>query len=551
MMNFDINEYMEAFENLVIEAGRATEVDGDDFQDAFEEVCNILKIAYAEAVITDNSDNTENVVFYDSKREYNPKNSVSLNEIMGSYTVICSLYPTEVGSVMVREKMHILLQMMLGMVTRFHEEEAYKKLALHDRQLGIYNMEYFVRVARKLILRDVICDYTACCFNLKGFSLINNKVGRDEGTLVMKKYAKGLQKKLEKHGWVFRISGDTFITVFRNDMLDTVMEYMSGEKIFCEKENCYILVNTHAGYYKINNKNSTPDEIMDKANAALRNAKNVSKMAYVFYNSDIQEKLDESKRIEHIFPEAIENEEFMVYYQPKTQLRNYHLYGAEALCRWKHDDVLVPPYKFIPLLENSRDICELDFYMLEHVCRDIRRWLDEGREVVKVSVNFSRCHLGDMDLLDNILKIINKYNVPHRLIEIELTETTTDVDFEELKRIVSELRKEGINVSVDDFGVGYSSLSLIRDIPWSVLKIDKCFLPEADDNDEERNKKKIMLKSVIALSQALGIECITEGVETLDQIILLKKNNCFLAQGFYFDKPLPVEEFEKRLMMAE
>ena len=252
----------------------------------------------------------------------------------------------------------------------------------------------------------------------------------------------------------------------------------------------------------------------------------------------------EDAYIENQFGSALEKEEFMVYYQPKVNLRDYHMVGAEALCRWKHQGELIAPFKFIPVLERSKAICELDFYMLDHVCRDIRKWLDEGKKAVRVSVNLSRRHMGDPDLSDHILRIIDRYEVPHNYIEIELTETTTDVGFSELRKIVSTMQAQGIRTSVDDFGVGYSSLNLIRELPWDVLKIDKSFLPCAVD---ENDQKYIMFKHIIAMAQNIGLECIVEGVETIQQVRILKENNCYLAQGFYFDKPLQKEEFESRL----
>ena len=194
------------------------------------------------------------------------------------------------------------------------------------------------------------------------------------------------------------------------------------------------------------------------------------------------------------------------------------------------------------------DICDLDFYMLDHVCSDIRRWLDEGKDVVRVSVNFSRKHMVDVDFLDHIIRIVDKHNVPHEYIEVELTETTTDVMFSDLKRVVCGLQEQGIWTAVDDFGVGFSSLNLIRDIPWNVLKIDKSFVPkDVDDVDSVPNK---MFKHVISLALDLGLECVIEGVETLEQLEVLRRNNCNIAQGYFFDRPLPIEDFEQRLIQG-
>lgn len=551
-MAFNINEYIRVFENLVMNAMHSVNLNEPELMSSFRDICTILGIARADAVISCNhctGDADKEILFY-SSGTCNEDNICSMYRIVGEYTVMCCVYPSvrrEALSEDISRKINILLEIMLEIVSRHRENETYRQLAFYDKQIEIYNLEYFLNIVKKLLAAGKITKYTACCFNLRGFSLINNQVGREAGTVIMKEYVDSLQKKLARGGWVFRVNGDCFAALFLHDYIKTVIEHLQGMEIYSESEHGRVFVSAHAGFYMITDEDNEPEDIIDKINAALANARNVSKTTYVFYNETIQQKINELKQIEHIFPQAIANEEFLVYYQPKTNLKNYRLHGAEALCRWKHGEILLPPYKFIPMLEESRDICSLDFYVLEHVCRDITRWIAEGRPVVKVSVNFSRCHLGNMDLHENILSIIDKYKVPHKYIEIELTETTTDVDFNELKRIVCELRREGIGTSIDDFGIGYSSLSVIRDIPWETLKIDKCFLPEKNDTDDEKKKKKIMLKSVIAMSQALGLECITEGVETLEQIILLKKNNCFLAQGFYFDKPLTVDEFEKRL----
>ena len=248
--------------------------------------------------------------------------------------------------------------------------------------------------------------------------------------------------------------------------------------------------------------------------------------------------------IQQLFPTALKEEEFRVFYQPKIDVNTGELIGAEALCRWFHDGKIIPPMDFIPVLEQSTDICKLDFYMLDHVCADIRKWLDEGKEVVRISVNLSRKHMMDYDLLQHIIDIVNKNNVPHKYIEIELTETTTDVEFKDLKRVVRGLQKAGISTSVDDFGMGYSSLNLIKEIPWNVLKVDKSFLPADDDVDSTRS---IMFKYVVAMAKELGLECIAEGVETQTQVEVLRDNRCELAQGFFFDKPLPISDFEQRL----
>ena len=421
------------------------------------------------------------------------------------------------------------------------------KLSFRADSIDVFNLNYFFKTIDEKIAAGELSEYAACRFDMKRFSVVNHQFGREDGTRILNKFIVGLQKRLGEDGCVCRIQGDTFTVLFRKKRISFVTNYLSGTMIELGlKYKKKAMLSTYAGYYEIVGE-KTAEEIMDRIGMAWNIAKHVKRVPYVFFDEKLMQSVENEKWVESVFDEALRNEEFMVYYQPKVTLKNYRLNGAEALCRWKHNGEMVLPYRFIPVLEQSNMICELDFYMLEHVCRDLKRWRDEGRELVKISVNLSRVHLGDMDLVEHVLEIVDRYGIPHSYIELELTETTTDVDFRELKQIVIAFRMQGFSVAVDDFGVGYSSLNLIREMPWKVLKIDKSFLPEGDEDEDENTQKRVMLKHIIGMAQNLGLECIAEGVETAEQVTILKENNCYNAQGYLFDKPLPVEEFEDRL----
>lgn len=423
-----------------------------------------------------------------------------------------------------------------------------KDLSMFDNDLMVYPLTFFLATVKNLIRHGRIGEFGGVYFNIKHFSSINDRFGRDCATNIMKQFIHGIQEKILYEECICRVGGDNFVVLFKKDNLNIIKNYLSGMPItFNDGET--VTVTTTAGYYMIPEATESATDVMDRISTAYQLAKSVYKRPFLFYDDEIMQHQTHVKEIEMMFPSAIENEEFKVFYQPKTQLNNYQLAGAEALCRWFRNGKVISPGEFIPVLEGSKAICTLDFYMLDHVCRDIRRWLDEGREAVKVSVNLSRLHLGDEDLLESILRIIDKYKVPHHFIEIELTETTTDVDYKELKKIVYGLREQDISTSVDDFGVGYSSLNLIREMPWNVLKIDKSFLPTQEEENNDPSKVK-MLRHIITMSQDLGLECIVEGVETAEQVKLLKDCKCYLAQGFYFDRPLPVKEFEQKLESA-
>ena len=341
-------------------------------------------------------------------------------------------------------------------------------------------------------------------------------------------------------------------------MIDETTEYanqlvdiFSGVPVPYDKSGeSRVEVSASAGFYEIPEDfvmHST-EEIMERIIPASQAARHGENEQIVYFDEKMIKRKANSIRIQRMFPKAIAKKEFHVFYQPKVNINTGALVGAEALCRWFHDGRIVSPAEFIPVLEQGTDICKLDFYMLDLVCADLRRWIDEGKNPVRVSVNMSRKHLVDVDLLRHILEIVDRYNVPHNYVEVELTETTTDVEFKDLKRVANGLQMEGICTSVDDFGVGYSSLNLIREIPWNILKIDRCFLPEDDRN--QYNTTTLMFKHVVSMAHEIGLECVTEGVETKEQVDILRHYKCDIAQGFYFDKPLPLEEFEKRMEMG-
>lgn len=422
-----------------------------------------------------------------------------------------------------------------------------EKFAVMDNEMELYNLRYFMKRTRQMFVSGEIWECCACRFNISQLSVINAKLGRNGGTQIMKRYVYGLRDIIGEDGFISRLGGDNFIALFKKNQKEDVVRHLSGIVLPTEfRGSEEIFVSSHTGYYDVDSSCRGPHEIMEAILIAEIASRYNHNAPYAEFNEELKKRVEEKKLLESLFYDAIDKEEFLVYYQPKVNLIDYTISGAEALCRWKHNGELVPPFRFIPILEQSHNICVLDFYMLEHVCKDMRAWKDNGLPLVKISVNLSRMHLGDKKLAQRITEIIDKYGIPHKYIEIELTETTTDVDFKELKKVVSSLHNVDISTSVDDFGVGYSSLNLIRDLPWNVLKIDKSFLP--DDGDENKEAKSVMLKYVISMAQELGLECIVEGVESTEQVELLKNCSCFRAQGYFFDKPLPVSVFYRKLL---
>ena len=397
--------------------------------------------------------------------------------------------------------------------------------------------------------REELGNMVAFRYNLLHFGLVNQELGKKRGDLVIRSHFRTLTDILGKDGMVCTLGGDNFVGICTNQLMGNVFTFLSDAPIVYDSHSGKTVnISTSVGVYRIPRDchDVGPDDVMERVNAAYQASKTGQHERIVFYEDSIISEREKIVRVQRLFPQALRDEEFEVYYQPKVHTETGKLIGAEALCRWFHDNQMVSPGDFIPMLEQSEDICKLDFYMLEHVCRDIRRWLDEGMKVVRVSVNLSRKHMTNHNLVDNILKIIDRHNIPHSCIEIELTETTSDVGFNDLKRVVKGLQSVGIFTSVDDFGVGYSSINLIRELPWNVLKVDKSLLPTEDDDPDSVNS--VMFRHVISMVNELGIECIVEGVETENQLLMLRENKCLYAQGFLFDRPLPIREFESRML---
>ncbi|MCR5788653.1 MAG: EAL domain-containing protein, partial [Lachnospiraceae bacterium] len=540
-MGFDITSYLNAFSDLIRAAGSCDDLIDKDFCGGISKVGSLLGVFKVELMIIGYS-RPENIILFESDNiELTHTRIVENTRIFAKQRIHTIVYAKKCEDA--SDELAPAIQNLIEVIEIQAGKMLDKRDELEQRKVDtvteVSTAEYFYEYADKLYKSGEIADYAACSFSLKGMEEINRQLDAHSGNLLMKTYVKRLQEIIGKFGIVARNSGINFSALFLKDKVDEVMEYLAGRDVYLTELDLSRFMSAYAGYFLAAENSQSPMELNDILAIALQNARENAALPYIIYDDKLRKQISEAKYIESIFQEALDNEEFLVYYQPKVETKTYLLTGAEALCRWKHDGELILPFRFIPVLEQNGDICRLDFYMLEHVCRDMRRFIDEGEKAVRVSVNLSRLHMGDPALLDHILSIVDEYSIPHQYIEIELTETTTEVDYLELKKLVSGLRDAGIYTSVDDFGVGYSSMNLLRELPWNVIKIDRSFMP-LGDNSKEDEKRKVMLKSVIGMTQALGLKCVAEGVETIDQIILLKKYGCYYVQGYFFDKPLPV-----------
>lgn len=288
-------------------------------------------------------------------------------------------------------------------------------------------------------------------------------------------------------------------------------------------------------------KNADIDLLYNNASAARMTLEATDESGIAFFDDKLVEDEKWIDTVTERQKDAIEKEEFKIYYQPKYDPRTNEQLGAEALIRWISDDMgFVSPGRFIPIFEKSGFITEIDHYMLQHVARDQKQWLDEGRKCVPVSVNVSRAHFAEVNLADQIREIVDKEGSPHELIEVELTESAFFDDKNLMLTTIKKLKDYGFLVSMDDFGSGYSSLNSLKDMPLDILKLDAGFF--RGENDTER--AEIVVSETLHLAKKLNMTTVAEGVEDQHQVDFLAAEGCNMIQGYYYAKPMPKEEYE-------
>lgn len=303
-----------------------------------------------------------------------------------------------------------------------------------------------------------------------------------------------------------------------------------------------------AGVYMIDpavRKKADIDLLYNNASTARMSLEDTDDTGIVFFDTKLVEDEKWLDKVQENQKDAIEKEEFHVYYQPKYDPRTNELMGAEALVRWINDEMgFVPPGKFIPIFESNGFITEIDHYMLSHVAKDQKQWLDEGRACIPVSVNISRAHFAETDLAEQIRDIIDSAGTPHELIEIELTESAFFDDKKLMLSTITKLKEYGFLVSMDDFGSGYSSLNSLKDMPLDILKLDAGFFRE----ENNLHRSEIVVSEAIQLAKKLNMKTVAEGIDEKEQVDFLAAEGCDMIQGYYYAKPAPKAEFEVRLV---
>ena len=329
------------------------------------------------------------------------------------------------------------------------------------------------------------------------------------------------------------------------EVTDAILKLTAGVNILAHMNGQEEMATLQAvaGCLDIDDDDMDSEGIIGRCSTALNVARYEKHVPWLFSTPEMHSKAIRQKQILSVFADALAAGEFKPYYQPKVNTKTRTLVGAEALVRWERHGAVIAPGEFIPVLETGDSICVLDFYIFEQVCKDLRRWIDEGIDPVRISTNFSRRNLADPEFSEKIRKILSKYNIPKAFIEVEVTETISEEENDRLSRFIREMHDSSIAMAIDDFGTGYSSLNLLRDFSADVLKLDKSFI----DGHTGTKRDSVVVSNVAKMASELDMSVITEGVEKEEQVEFLKSVNIDLVQGYLFDKPLPKAAFEQRL----
>lgn len=409
-----------------------------------------------------------------------------------------------------------------------------------DPFTGLLKRTAFFQAATDFLAYSKGDSYCLMSIDIEHFKLFNQWYGHEKGDQFLQKIAEYLKKQQAQHGGVAGYMGDDdfcFLLPNSQKLLDQIqMDLIQYSRTFGGNAGFYPAF----GVYAIEDISTAVNVMYDRATLAQSSVKGNYAQRLRWYDVHMTEQMEETHRLLSEFQRALENQEFTFYLQPKCNMSTGKIVGFESLVRWIHPERgLIPPGEFIPLLENNGFIATLDLYLWEQVCACIRDWLDQGLRVLPISVNVSRVDIYTLDVTQCLVDLIYKYRLDPRMLEVEITESAYVEDYEVVPKLIEKLRNSGFAVLMDDFGSGYSSLNMLKDVNVDVLKIDMKFL-EMDSRNVDKGVG--ILEAVVSMARLLGLRIIAEGLETQEQVNFLLNIGCIYGQGYYFYHPLPLSE---------
>lgn len=416
-----------------------------------------------------------------------------------------------------------------------------------DELTGLYNKQFFIKRVRAMLEEYPNQEYDLICLDIERFKLINDTFGIAVGDELLV-YIADFFRNLEGGKYICSHFGaDIFYMLVPRKEAYSDLRF----KKWVEKFNEFpiqIQIKARFGIYQIDDPTLGVDAMCDRAGLAIETIKSQYDQVFAIYDDVIRQRMLNERMITDSMQEALDTNQFHVYYQPKYELTSETIAGAEALVRWIHPTLgFMNPGEFIPLFEKNGFITKLDQFVWETACKDLKERMDEGQKPVAISVNVSRADVYSLDLVKIFSELIQTYDIPVQYLHLEITETAYSEDPEQIFSVIKKLRAIGFIIEMDDFGSGYSSLNMLAEIPIDILKLDMRFIK----NESEHASGKGILSFIISLAKWLDLAVIAEGVETKEQITSLKTMDCNYVQGYYYAKPMTKAEFISLMDVTE
>lgn len=419
--------------------------------------------------------------------------------------------------------------------------------AEHDQLTGIYNRAAFCRKTAEFLARHEKTQHVIVQLDIERFKIINELYGSEKGDEVLLAIAGALRKHVSGRGSYGRMEADRFALCLPSDsaLIASCMDSMEQALILTGIDRQIML---YYGVYEVVDRSMPVDIMCDRANLALRSVKGDYGKHSAVYDASMHQLVLNEHELRSEGDQALQAGQFEAFFQPIFNLKNNRLVSAEALVRWRHPEKgLVPPSQFIPFFENSGFIVRLDSFVRESVCELMMDMDKRGVACPPVSVNISRLEFYDPKLCQNLIDLITKYNIEPSRLRLEITESAYADNASQLLATMAELQEYGFVMLMDDFGAGFSSLSMLRDVPIDIIKLDMRFLSHGVARERERG----ILSAIVSMAKSLSLPVIAEGVETAEQASFLNSIGCDFVQGYLYARPMPVDEYVQTMLDTE
>ena len=436
----------------------------------------------------------------------------------------------------------------IASIIKLRETAAMVNQFKYDHLTGLYSKEIFYKKAKELLKQHPEKEYDIICSNIENFKLYNDAFGVKAGDDILRELANLLKDAVQDAGICGRQGGDHFFCLLERRLEYTEEFYMDITDQINNLANANNNLILKWGIYEVIDREVPIENMCDRAFLAADLIKGQYHKCFAFYDENLRRKLLREQALTEVMENALKEEQFVVYFQPKYNLDKDALAGAEALVRWNHPELgFISPGEFIPLFEKNGFITQLDYYVWEKTCSLLHEWKQKGYKIYPVSVNVSRADVYQVDLADTMMELVKKYDIEPRQLHLEITESAYTENAAQIIATVDQLRKLGFVIEMDDFGSGYSSLNMLNQMKLDILKLDMKFIQSETAKPVDQG----ILRFIVGLARWMNLSVVAEGVETREQLERLREIGCDYVQGYFFAKPMPSNDFEEMLKIQE